>query len=89
MYWFNLQDFTSRRLNQPQGQGLCNTNSSSSGVRLGNGLLQNTLNKRVQGLSLIHGIAYQALVKIGIKAKIEGTLEWFFRLLVVSRQNSR
>jgi hypothetical protein len=53
----------------------------TSGVRLGNGLFQNVLDKGVQGLPLIHGIAYKALVEIGIQAKIEGALEGFFRLL--------
>src|SRR3990172_1039085 len=37
--------------------------------------------KVIEGLPLIHGIAYKALVEIGIKAKIEGALEGFFRLL--------
>ena len=55
--------------------------NGTSGVRLGNGLLQKVFDEGVQGLSPTHGIAYKALVKLGIKAKIEGALEGSFRLL--------
>lgn len=45
-----------------------------SGVRLGYGLFQDVLDKGVQGLPLVHGIAHEALVKLGTKAKIEGAI---------------
>ena len=57
------------------------TPSRGSGVRFGNGPLQKVFDEGVQGLPLTHGIAYKALVELGIKAKIEGALEGFFRLL--------
>ncbi len=44
--------------------------------------MQKVFDEGVQGFPLIHGIAYKALVELGIKAKIEGALEGFFRLLV-------
>ena len=44
-------------------------------MRLGNSLFQNVLDKSIQGFPLIHGITHKALVKLGIKAKIEGALE--------------
>ena len=50
-------------------------------MRLGNGPLQKVFDEGVQGLPLTHGIAYKALVELGIKANIEGAIERFLRLL--------
>jgi hypothetical protein len=39
--------------------------NDASCVRLGNGPLQKVFDEGVQGIPLIHGIAYKALVELG------------------------
>jgi hypothetical protein len=54
------------------------------------GLFQDVLDEGVQGFPLIHGIAYKALVELGIKAKIEGALDTSFSCLLINASlNSR